>query len=82
MENAAESVKLTPEKEESLLRDIQRILFTKMLTSPEDTETDPFGFLAKLSPSQIGYLINPEPVKIKAIVLSRLNSEDVATIII
>ncbi len=74
MEKMAEEIKEDAEKDNELLQEVQKILFTKTLTSPEKNIFDPFSFLKDLSTGQIGFLVKDEPVKIKAIVLSQLDS--------
>ena len=81
LENMAEEIELKAEEEKSLLREIQKVLFTKQLMVPEEKSLDSFAFLYKLTPDQIVYLVKSEPVKIKAIVLSRLNSITASSII-
>lgn len=80
LEKSAESIELSPAEEKDLLHEIRKGLFTKELTSPEETASDPFIFLKELSLSQIAYLIKDEPVKIKAIILSRLTGHEIAEI--
>ncbi len=81
MEKMAEDVKDNPEQDNLILHEIKKILFTKKLTSPEETSFDPFSFLKELSTGQIAFLIKDEPVKIKAIVLSQLTSTASAEIV-
>ncbi len=81
LEEMAEELELKPQEEKTLLREIQKILFTKQLLAPEDKKLDPFSFLYKLTPDQLAFLIKPEPIKIKAIVLSRLSSMTASSII-
>jgi flagellar motor switch protein FliG len=63
------------------LREANSYLLSKELEHPEEIKADPFAFLDELSKGQIGHLIKNEPVKVKAMVLSRLKPEDVAFII-
>jgi flagellar motor switch protein FliG len=81
MEKMAGDIKDDPEQDHALLQEVQKILFTKTLTSPEKNTFDPFSFLKDLSTGQISFLIKDEPVKIKAIVLSQLKSIDSAEIL-
>ncbi|MBU2514408.1 hypothetical protein KJ966_23995 [bacterium] len=81
MEKMAEDIKENPEQDNLILHEIKKILFTKKLTSPEETGFDPFSFLKDLSTGQIAFLIKDEPVKIKAIVLSQLTSVNSAAIV-
>ena len=81
LENMAEELEIKPEEERELLREIQKALFAKQLLVPEEKSLDPFSFLYRLTPDQIAFLINPEPIKMKAIVLSRLNSVTASSII-
>lgn len=81
IEKMAESVNLQPGQEKALLVEIQKIIFTQKLVSPEKVSMDPFSFLHELSNGQIEFLIKDEPVKIKSITLSQLSSEDNARIL-
>ncbi|MCP4296224.1 MAG: hypothetical protein GY786_11505 [Proteobacteria bacterium] len=81
LENMADDVDPDLHKDNELLKNIKKSLFTRELTSPEAHKSDPFRFLSDLSANQVGYIIDQEPAKIKAIVMSRLNSADVATIL-
>jgi len=81
LESIAESVERDAYQDQALLKNIRTMLFNKQLTSPEEIKSDPFKFLEDLSNTQIGFLIKKEPVKIKAIVLSRLKGVDVAVIL-
>ena len=74
LEEIALDIFVKPNEEKELLREIQKVLFTKQLLKPENKTQDPFKFLYELSNDQITFLIKPEPTKIKAIILSRLNS--------
>ncbi len=74
MEGMALETKVNAKKENELLSEIQKILYAKKLTSPERMESDPFTFLHELTTGQVAFLIKDEPVKIKSIVLSQLNS--------
>ncbi len=64
-----------------ILREANLILITQELAQPEDIRPDPFTFLGGMSRGQIGHLIKDEPVKIKAIVLSRIAPEHTAHIL-
>ncbi len=81
MEQMSEDVATTPKQERALLQEIQKILFAKKLTSPEEIISDPFSFLHELTTGQVGFLVKDEPVKIKAIVLSQLSSPAAAEIL-
>lgn len=81
LEQMAENVKSDPEKDNQVLDEVQKTLFAKTLISPEQADFDPFLFLKELSTGQIAYLIKDEPVKIKAIVLAQLKSQEAAEII-
>jgi flagellar motor switch protein FliG len=74
LEEISLDISVNPNEEKDLLREIQKILFTKQLLEPESRTQDPFKFLYELSSDQITFLVKPEPTKIKAIILSRLNS--------
>ncbi len=56
-------------------------LISRELEHPEEIRADPFAFLDELSRGQVGHLVKDEPVKVKAIVLSRLKPEDMAFIL-
>ncbi len=81
LEKIAEEVKKDPDADNQILTEIQKILFTKTLTSPEESDFDPFSFLKELTTGQVGFLIKDEPVKIKAIVLTQLSSDASASIL-
>ena len=81
IENMAKEKQSSIEEENELLKDIRSFLFARKLSSPEEHDSDPFSFLKKLSTDQVAFLIKDEPVKIKAIVLSRLPSKEVTKII-
>lgn len=81
VERMAEDVKSDLEKDNQMLHEVQKILFAKTLTSPEQAGFDPFSFLKDMSTGQIGFLIKDEPVKIKAIVLAQLKSQESAEIL-
>jgi flagellar motor switch protein FliG len=51
------------------------------LAQPEEIRPDPFAFLSELSRGQIAHLIKDEPVRVKAILLSRIAPEDIAHIL-
>lgn len=74
LEEISLDIIVKPNEEKDLLREIQKVLFTKQLLDPENKTQDPFKFLYELSSDQVTFLIKPEPAKIKAIILSRLNS--------
>jgi flagellar motor switch protein FliG len=56
-------------------------LISKELEHPEEIRSDPFGFLDGLTRGQVAHLVKSEPVKIKAIVLSRIKPEDMAFVL-
>ena len=56
-------------------------LISRELEHPEEIRVDPFAFLDELSRGQVGHLVKDEPVKVKAIVASRLKPEDMAFIL-
>ena len=74
------SQEANPSQEESntVLKDVQKFLLTKQLTDPEQSASNPFGFMDDLTTSQIGFLIKDEPAKIKAFVIVRMESEEAA----
>ena len=74
------SQEANPSQEESnaVLKDVQKFLLTKQLTDPEQSTTNPFGFMDDLTTSQIGFLIKDEPAKIKAFVIVRMESGEAA----
>ena len=64
----------------TLLREANLFLVAQEIAEPEQIRPDPFAFLNKLSRGQIAFLVKEEPIKIKALVLSRINPKDTATI--
>lgn len=80
LEHEANQLTPTPEEINTILKNIRTYLLTQHLVSPESSEADPFVFLKNLSANQIGFLVKDEPIKIKAIVISRLKSEMAAEI--
>ncbi len=73
----------TPPTTESLielLREANLYLVAQDLAHPEELRPDPFEFLTKLSRGQVSHLVQEEPVRIKAIVLSRIDPRDTAQI--
>ncbi|MBI3992104.1 MAG: hypothetical protein HY342_02430, partial [Candidatus Lambdaproteobacteria bacterium] len=64
----------------TLLREANLFLVAQEIAEPEQIRPDPFAFLHKLSRGQIAFLVKEEPIKIKALVLSRVNPKDTATI--
>ena len=64
-----------------MLREANLILVTQELAQPEEIRPDPFAFLSELSRGQIAHLIKDEPVRVKAILLSRIAPEDMAHIL-
>jgi flagellar motor switch protein FliG len=69
------------EKQIAVLREANLYLISRELERPEQIRPDPFAFLQDLSRGQIAHLVKSEPVKVKAIVLSRIKAEDTATIL-
>jgi len=74
LEDISLDIFVKPNEEKELLREVQKVLFTKQLLKPENKTQDPFKFLYELSNDQITLLVKPEATKIKALILSRLNS--------
>ncbi len=64
-----------------LMREANLYLVAQELANPEEIRPDPFAFLQKLSRGQVGHLIQDEPVRIKAIALSRIHPGDTAQIL-
>jgi flagellar motor switch protein FliG len=56
-------------------------LISRELEKPEHIRPDPFAFIDDLSRGQVAHLIKNEPVKVKAIVLSRVKADDTARIL-
>lgn len=81
LEKMSEELTLKPDEQNKILREIQKILYTKQLISPEKDDFNPFAYLDDLSPNQVFFLIKEEPVKVKAIILSKLNGEAVSTVL-
>jgi flagellar motor switch protein FliG len=69
------------EEQINALREANLFLISAELEKPEHIRPDPFAFLDDLSRGQIGHLIKDEPVKVKAIVLSRVKAEHTARIL-
>ncbi|MBI4083241.1 MAG: hypothetical protein HY423_11590 [Candidatus Lambdaproteobacteria bacterium] len=63
-----------------VLREANLFLLAREITEPERFSEDPFPFLRELSRGQIAHLIKEEPVRVKAIVLSRIDPDDTAAI--
>jgi flagellar motor switch protein FliG len=63
------------------LREAHLWLLAQEVMRPELLRPNPFRFLDSLTWGQIAHLIKDEPVKVKAIVLSRLKPEDTARIL-
>ncbi len=63
------------------LREANLFLIGRELEKPEHIRPDPFAFLDDLSRGQVAHLIKDEPVKVKAIVLSRVKADDTARIL-
>jgi len=64
-----------------VLREANLFLVTQELAQPEQIRPDPFTFLGTMSRGQIAHLVKDEPVRVKAIVLSRIAPEDMAHIL-
>jgi len=63
------------------LREANLFLMGQEIAHPELLRPNPFRFLDALTWGQMAHLIKDEPVKVKAIVLSRLKPEDTARIL-
>ena len=63
------------------LKNVSMFLLTRKLIAPEHPTTNLFGFLEEMSTGQVSYLIDDESSKIKAIVISRLSSNQAAEIL-
>ena len=74
---------LTPQDAEigAILKEAYDFIKAKSIETPEKYQNDPFSFLHELSPSQVSFLVKDEPIRIKAIVLSRLGSDEVASVL-
>lgn len=81
LEAMSDEITLTAEDKNQVLREIQKILYTKQLVSPEQEEFNPFAYLDDLSANQVFFLIKEEPIKVKAIILSKLSGEEVSAIL-
>jgi flagellar motor switch protein FliG len=64
-----------------LMREANLYLVAQDLANPEEIRPDPFAFLEKLSRGQVAHLVEEEPVRVKAIVLSRIDPHDTAQIL-
>ena len=62
------------------LQDARSFLMAEELANPEILRPNPFAFLDKLTWGQIAYLIKEEPMRVKAMVLSRTPAEMTARI--
>ncbi|MCH7479295.1 MAG: hypothetical protein IIA14_14495 [SAR324 cluster bacterium] len=71
----------TLETQLELFRECSLFLLAQDLAHPEEVRPNPFAFLEKLSWGQVGHLINDEPVRVKALVLSRIPPGDTARIL-
>ncbi len=78
LEKLSQESNPTQEESNAVLKDVQKFLLTKQLTDPEQSTSNPFGFMDDLTTSQIGFLIKDEPAKIKAFVIVRMESEEAA----
>lgn len=81
IEKMSDGISLEPSAENSLLKEIRKVIYTKRLVLPEQIHTDPFAFLHDLSNGQIKFMIKEESVKIKSIVLSQLDGKNTAEIL-
>ena len=81
LEQLAKEAPPNAEETGEVLKNFHMFVLTKQFISPEQTFVDPFGFMKNLSSNQIGFLIQKEPAKIKAIVISRLDSETAAALL-
>jgi len=81
IEKMSDGICLDPAAENTLLKEIRKVIYTKRLILPEPTHVDPFTFLKDLSNGQLKFLIKEEPIKIKAIVLSQLSGKNIAEIL-
>jgi flagellar motor switch protein FliG len=63
------------------LREANLYLVSQELAHPETVRPDPFAFVDRLSRGQVAHLIKEQPLKVKALVLSRIDAEDTAAII-
>ncbi|MCH7477144.1 MAG: hypothetical protein IIA14_03470, partial [SAR324 cluster bacterium] len=71
----------TLETQLELFRECSLFLLAQDLAHPEEVRPNPFAFLENLSWGQVGHLINDEPVRVKALVLSRIPPGDTARIL-
>jgi len=81
LEQLARDAKVSTAEANTTLKNVAMFLLTRKLIAPEQPTTNLFGFLEEMSTGQVSYLINDEPSKIKAIVISRLISEQAAEIL-
>lgn len=81
LEKISDDMDLKADEQNRVLRDIQKVLYTKQLVSPERDDFNPFAYLEELSADQVFFLIKEEPIKVKAIILSQLKGEDVSSIL-
>ena len=81
LEQLARDAKVATAAANTVLKNVSMFLLTRKLISPEQPATNLFGFLEEMSTGQVSYLINDESSKIKAIVISRLSSEQAAEIL-
>jgi len=63
------------------LREANLFMMTQEIVNPEIIRPNPFRFLDELTWGQIAHIIKDEPVKVKAVVLSRLKPEETARIL-
>ncbi|MGK0291214.1 MAG: flagellar motor switch protein FliG [bacterium] len=76
IENLAQNIQEpTLEQQNILLKELRSFLFAKKLENPEQSEVDPFLFLKSLTANQVAFLVEDEPIRTKAIAISRLRSE-------
>ena len=81
LEQLARDAKVSTAEANTTLKNVAMFLLTRKLIAPEQPTTNLFGFLEEMSTGQVSYLLNDEPSKIKAIVISRLISEQAAEIL-
>lgn len=81
VEEESKDIELNYKDENELLKEVRSFLFAQRLQAPEVIDDDPFAFLKKMTANQAGFLVKDEAAKIKAIVISRLESEDATMVI-
>jgi len=81
LDQLARDATVTTTEANMMLKNVSMFLLTRKLISPEQPTTNLFGFLEEMSTGQVSYLINDESSKIKAIIISRLHSDQAAEIL-